>query len=62
MKTTMRTLSALVAGVFLNLGLDRSAEWLDPVSQASESTWQSEVQIAAACTSCIEPDAHTDVC
>ena len=43
MKTTLHTLSALLAGLFLNVGLGRFAECFDCVSQANPEIVSMEV-------------------
>jgi len=52
MNTTLHALSALLAGVFLNLGLARLAEWFDPLTVATGAVLSSEMEAALPCTSC----------
>lgn len=56
MKTIVRTLSAVIAGALLNLGLSRPAEWFDPISLNDATVMRTEMEMAAACAACIVPD------
>jgi len=55
MKPTLYSLSALLSGVFLNLGLVRLAERLDPLASSGEPIFEFERSAAAPCIFCEVP-------
>lgn len=55
MNSILQTLSALLAGALLNLGLERFAEWLDPVSVASDGLLVSEREATLPCIATFVP-------
>lgn len=59
MNTIHHASSALLAGVFLNLGLVRLAEWFDPVSSATAASEMSTMPAAMPCANCGVPAAFS---
>ncbi len=62
MKTMIRTLSAVIAGVLLNIGLSRTAEWFDPISTFHGPVMSSEMEMATTCAMSVVPDKSEFLC